>query len=151
MKHRRRGVERLAGALLIAAGISLFYFLLPVTAALGLFAAWISAWPIVVVIGLGGFLVLNQELRVSLKRVTITLIILILWSMVFLIPLPGDSQGLLAIFLAGIGVFLYRRHYLKRSQRSTKRAQSLQSSDSLSRYPSTSCSAIVLSSNCVGT
>lgn len=113
MESRRLLLKRLIGVLLIVAGIFLFYFLLPVTASLGLFASWISIWPIVVVIGLGGFLFLNLELGFSLKKITVALIVLILWSLIFLVPLPSDSQGLLAIFLAGVGVFLYRRYYLK--------------------------------------
>jgi hypothetical protein len=114
LESRRRWLGRLVGFLLVAAGISLFYFLTPVAASHGLLAGWLAVWPIVALIGVGGLLVLEFNLITSLRMLAMALGALVPWSLILLVPLPGNSQGLLAILVAAVGVFLYHRYHLKR-------------------------------------
>jgi hypothetical protein len=116
-RSRRRWLGRLVGFLLLAAGISLVYFLTPVAASHGLLAAWLAIWPIVALIGVGGLLVLEFRLKTSLRMLMKALGALVPWSLILLVPLPGNSQDMLAILVAAVGVFLYRRYYLKRKSR----------------------------------
>jgi len=111
MEDRRLLFKRCVGFLSIVAGILLFYFVTPIAVSSGLLATWISIWPIVVIMGLGGFFFFYLEIRRSLKMLMISLAIWIPWSLIFFIPLPNDLQGLLAVFIAGVGVLLYRQYY----------------------------------------
>jgi len=86
----------------------MLYLGTPITASLGLLASWFLAWFIVTTIGLGGFLLVGLDLRRSLRSLLIALAILLPWSAIFFIPLPGDFQYLLAVLVALFGVLFYR-------------------------------------------
>jgi hypothetical protein len=113
-RSRRRWLGRLAGFILIGAGISLFYYLTTAAVSHGLLAAWLAIWPIVALIGVGGFLALDYGLTTALRLLTMALSVLMPWSLIFFVPLPGDSQGLLAVLVAAVGVFVYWRYSMKR-------------------------------------
>ena len=114
IENRRLLLKRWIGFLLIAIGILLIYYLPPIVIPMGLFPSWISIWPISNIIGLAGLLFMDVELKASLKAILITHVFLIPWSMILLLSLPYNSEGLLAVFVAGVGFLLYRRYYLKR-------------------------------------
>jgi hypothetical protein len=98
----------------MTAGLAMFFFVTPIIVSLGLFATWVFVWLIVSFISLGAFLLLRLELRYSLKSMLIAFGIIAPWSTIFFIPLPGDTQNLLAVLVALIGVLFYR-HYRHRA------------------------------------
>ena len=110
---RRVLLIRWVGFLLIVIGILLFYFLMPIVAQLGLFRGWIFVWSLTGLMGLGGLLFLNLQMKSSLKVMVVTLILLNPWSLIFFLPLPSNSHGLVAVFIAGIIGLLIRQYYLK--------------------------------------
>lgn len=112
--------QRAVGLLLIVIGFPTLYFVTPIVLSVSLLATWILVWFIVSTVGLGAFFISGLELRYSLKSLLIALAILLLWSIIFFIPLPGNSQYLLAVFAALIGVLIYRYYYERKPKIPTK-------------------------------
>lgn len=99
------------GVALIVLGFLMFHFLAPVAARTGLLATWILAWLIITSISLGTLT--TFRLPYSPKSLLLAFVLLILWSTIFFIPLPDNSQNLLAVIIAFVSVLLYR-YYNKR-------------------------------------
>lgn len=79
-----------------------------------MFGLWIFLSLGVGCIGLGSLLFVRVGLRHAVKSLLIVLALLLPWSAIFFVTLPGDSQFLLALFVAVIAFRIYR-HYGKRS------------------------------------
>jgi hypothetical protein len=110
-------LKRVFGFLLAVAGLLILYLAIPITASYGLFASWLLAWFSVSTIGVGALLLGGLDLKRSLRSLLIALAILLPWSAIFFIPLPGDYQYPLAVFVAFLGVLFYRYYQKHKSLR----------------------------------
>jgi len=104
-------LKRLVGLLLIVSGVLLFYLLTPTAVSSDLIIIpLVTVWLIVSIIGFGSSLLFNLELKYSLKMLALVFAFGIPWSLIFYIPLPGNSQHLVALLVAGIAIFFIRRY-----------------------------------------
>jgi len=115
MENHGSSLKRLLGFLLIVAGLLIFYLAIPITASYGLFASWLLAWFMVSTIGVGALLLVGLDLKRSLRSLLIALAILLPWSAIFFISLPGDYQYLLAVLVALFGTLFYRYYQKHKS------------------------------------
>jgi len=113
IENNGSSLKRVFGFLLIAAGLLILFLAIPITASYGLLASWLLTWFILSTIGVGALLLVGLDFRHSLRSLLIALAILLPWSAIFFVSLPGDSQFLLAVVVALIGVLFYR-YYQKR-------------------------------------
>jgi hypothetical protein len=108
--------RRSVGFSLIVIGIILFGVLIPLVArAQDILAEFIALLLIVSCVALGSFLFLRVGFRSAVKSLLIVLALAVPWFAIFFIRLPGESQLLIATFVALIAILLYRRYYNKRS------------------------------------
>ncbi len=102
--------RRSIGFSFIVIGLILFWVLPPLLVQQGMFGLWVFIWLAVGCVGLGVLLLLRVGLRHAVKSLLIVLALLVPWSAIFFVSLPGDSQFLLALFVAVIAFLIYR-HY----------------------------------------
>lgn len=115
MENHRPSLKRLLGFSLMVAGLFILYLAIPIAASSGLFASWLLSWFIVSIIGVGAFLLGGLDMKHSLRSLLIAFAILIPWSGIFFISLPGDYQLLLAALVAFFGVLFYRYYQKQKS------------------------------------
>jgi len=109
-------VRRLVAFSLIVLGFILFPFLVSSAASQGNMLAGFSYVLLIVgCIGLGSFMFLRVGFWNAAKSLLIVLALSIPWFAIFLIPLPGEAQPLVAVFVALFAVLLYR-HYRERNR-----------------------------------
>jgi len=108
------GAKRILGLLLIAMGLLLIFVFIDIVP-YGLVAVIVFAWVITILISAGSFLLLNVQVRNSLPSLLAVSMILILWSLIFLIHLPGNLQILLASVVALVSVLFYRFYKTRKS------------------------------------
>lgn len=106
-------IRRVVGFSLIVVGLILFTVLSPIAAQEGLYTLFVSTWLIVGCVAVGSFLLLRVGFWKAVKSLLIVLALSVPWFAIFLTPLPGDIQLLLAVFVALIAILLYRRYYIK--------------------------------------
>jgi hypothetical protein len=116
MKDTKLLFKQVLGLALIVVGLLIIYFVLPIAFSRGLFTSWIMIWPIVTILGSGSFLLLDVDLKSSVKTIAIACVIMAPWTLIFYISLPGDAQNLLAVLILGVGSLLYLRYYRKTSK-----------------------------------
>lgn len=115
-------LKRRVGFLLTVVGVLLFYFLVPIAADSGSFIITLVVVCLIVgVTGFGGSLFMNLGVRYSLKTLALVFAFGIPWCTLFYVLFPYDS-GLLALSVAGIVVFLIRRHHKKNDEKSQQKA-----------------------------
>jgi hypothetical protein len=99
--------------LLIAIGLLLFCFVLIDIAPYGLVAGLVSGWGAAILICSGSFLLLNAHVRKSLLAVFMALIV---WSLIFLVQLPGNLQILIAPAIGLISILVYKSFKTRKSR-----------------------------------
>ena len=106
--------RRILGVSLILAGPIFFAVLIPFVVSLGLLGVILLTWLVVICVSLGTFMFLPTGFRRAVRSLFIVLILFLPWFAIFLIAIPSDAQLLLAVFVAGIAILLYRYYYDKR-------------------------------------
>ena len=84
--HSRSSVSKFVGLLLIAVGMILLILLLRIAPSQGMFAAWISIWPIAVCIAMGSFILSRMELRRAVRTTATALAFFCLGALFTLLP-----------------------------------------------------------------
>jgi len=105
--RRSPNSARIAGFLLIIAGILVFYFAASFIVSSGLIAVLIFAWSAACLAFAGVICLLRPDLRKSLISLPIIFVALFGWTLILLLPLPDDSQILLASIVSLSSVLLY--------------------------------------------
>jgi hypothetical protein len=111
--------KQVLGLLLVGMGLLLFCFVLIDVAPYGPAAGLVSSWVVVILICSGIFLWLNVHVRDSLPSIVAVLMALIILSLIFLVPLPGNLQILLAPAVGLVSLLLYRFFKARKSSRSS--------------------------------
>jgi hypothetical protein len=95
-------------------------FFAPFAASSSLLASLSLVWVFIVLLGLSVFLLLRLELKRYVRSILIAAGFSIPWSAILFIPLPDNSQFLLAAFVALSEVLLYRYYQARKSKMQRK-------------------------------
>jgi hypothetical protein len=109
----------LIGSFLILIGFLAIYFATPVAIPLGALATLLATWAAVILLAGGTFLILKLSLRVSILSILAAALFVLPISIIYMTPLPGDSQILIGSLIALVAVLLIRFH--KRTNRPTSK------------------------------
>ena len=112
------GAKQILGLLLVGTGLLLFCFVLIDVAPYSPAAGLVSGWVVAILICSGIFLWLNVHVRDSLPSIVAVLMALMILSLIFLLPLQGNLQILLAPAVGLASLLLYRFFKARKSSRS---------------------------------
>lgn len=110
---------KITGIILVIGSMLLFYLVMQLAHLPSLPTVWILGWIIACGFGLGIFLISGLKRRYSLRVLLTTLIIMIPWSLILLIPLPDNVQIPLAVLIAFAGIMVYYHRKMRSSKPET--------------------------------
>lgn len=124
MKEKNRLiVRRTVGILLIALGLILFGFLPPIVVAQGMLAELASIWLMGGCIAAGALLIAGVTSKRLIRASAIGFAFVLPWSAILFIPLPGQTQFLVAVLVLFMGLLLYRHYHKRASSQKTRSEQ----------------------------
>lgn len=112
--------KTLIGLSLILTSFVTIYFATPVAIGLGVLTTLLVTWTVVVLLAAGTFLVLRLSLRVSVTSILFAFVLMLPISIIYMTPLPGNSQFLLGSLIALVAVLAIRLY--KRPNRTKTKA-----------------------------
>lgn len=114
-------ISRIAGLLLIGFGLILFYLEIPAAISKGTQFVLLVTWSTILMLIAGSFLIVELGLKTLFKSLIFSAVVGVPISVIYVSPLPGDSQLLIGS-LIGLSAALLLRYHQRRKQKTTNKS-----------------------------
>ena len=116
-------IRRIIGVLFVALGLIVFAFLSPIVVAQGMFAELASIWLMTGCIAAGSLLIAGIASKRIIRALAIGFALFLPWSAILFIPLPCDTEFLVAVLVLFVGLLLYRQYHKHTSSQKPRSEQ----------------------------